>query len=519
VVEFDQMRSITLGDVVARHARRIPDQEAVVFDDRRFTYLQLNARANQLAHALRNLGIGYGDRVGFLLPNSNEIVEAYVACSKIGAIGVPINFRYVADEAVYALNDAGARVLIYDTLYNTIVEGARSKLTSVQQFVRVGAETGPESDSPYEALLKVESDVDPNIHVNEHDASVIMYTSGTTGKPKGAVLTQFGQFMNAVNFACAGVIFRRFLCIMPLFHQGALSQAFSVCFNGGTIIIQRSFDARKCLDMVVQEGISEMIGVPAMWNTLVHLDDINSYDLSSLRIGLTGGAIMPTRLKHQILETFPNMALGEGFGQTEMHAMVTYLSPQDSLRKTASVGRAMTHLEIRLVDDTDTDVAQGEIGEAIYRGPTVFKEYWNNPQATIEAMRNGWFHSGDLLRQDEEGFYYVIDRKKDVVITGGENVYSAEVEEVISKHPGVLEVAVIGVPHQKWGEAVMAVVVPRPGNLLTLDDITKWCAERIAGFKKPRVVDMVDALPRNATGKVVKSVLREKYGSAIRYDL
>jgi acyl-CoA synthetase (AMP-forming)/AMP-acid ligase II len=250
---------------------------------------------------------------------------------------------------------------------------------------------------------------------------------------------------------------------------------------------------------------------------LLMAPDIDKYDLSSLKIWASGAAILPTETRKQIYKAFPNVKIFDLFGQTEMSPVVCTLLPSESEGRENSVGRVLPFIEIRLVDDNDNDVRLGEIGEAIYRGPTVMKEYYKNPEATAEAMRNGWFHSGDLLRQDEEGFFYVVDRKKDMIVSGGENIYPAEIEEVLFQHPKILECAVFGVFDEEWGESVKAVVTVKPGEELTEEDVVEHCKQHLAGYKKPKSVDFIDALPRNPAGKVLKTTLREQYGKSVRY--
>lgn len=525
---YDPARSMTLGDILARQARRLPEHEAFVDAGRRLTFAAFNRRVNRLANALRGLGVSRGDRVAALLPNSAEIEEVYFACAKLGALAVPLNFRFVPEEAAYVVHDAGASVLVYDEAFRATVDGARPQLATVRHFVRVNApdraleaESGG-GDLAYEELLRSASEDEPHVPVDEDDGAFIMYTSGTTGRPKGAVLTHRNYVINATNLLAEGILLGpgdRYLCVPPVFHTAALAVTVLTVYSGACTVMMRAFDPKEVLAAIQRERISVLFLVPAMWNMLLQVPEPHRYDVSSLRIGVTGAAIMPTRLKEQVMARFPGVGIWDAFGQTEMSPVVTLLKPQDALRKPGSVGKAVVNVEIRVVDDQDRDVPPGEVGEAIYRGPTVMKEYWRNPQATAEALRGGWFHSGDLVRQDADGYLYVVDRKKDVIITGGENVYPAEVEEVLYRHPAILEAAVVGAPDPKWGEAVLAVVVPRPGHTLTADEVIAWCEGRLAGYKKPRRVEFVQALPRNSAGKVQKQVLRQQYGNPIRYDV
>jgi acyl-CoA synthetase (AMP-forming)/AMP-acid ligase II len=277
------------------------------------------------------------------------------------------------------------------------------------------------------------------------------------------------------------------------------------------------FNPTYILETIEKERIDTILLVPAMAIFLLMVPDIDKYDLSSLKIWASGAAILPTETRKQIYKAFPNVKIYDLFGQTEMSPVVCTLLPSESEGRENSVGRMLPFVEIRLVDDNDNDVPVGEVGEAIYRGPTVMKEYYKNPEATAEAMRNGWFHSGDLLRKDEEGFFYVVDRKKDMIISGGENIYPAEIEEVLFQHPKILECAVIGVFDEEWGESVKAVVVIKTGEEMTEEEVVDHCKQHLASYKKPKSVDFIDALPRNPAGKVLKTSLRDRYGKSVKY--
>ncbi|TEU03027.1 MAG: acyl-CoA synthetase, partial [Dehalococcoidia bacterium] len=271
------------------------------------------------------------------------------------------------------------------------------------------------------------------------------------------------------------------------------------------------------METIEKERINTILLIPAMTFFLLQLPDLEKYDTSSLRVWATGAAILPTETRKQIMKHFPNVKIFDLFGQTEMSPLVSALRHSESQGRETSVGRALPFIEIRVVDDNDNDVPVGTVGEAIYRGPTVMKEYYKNPEATAEAMRGGWFHSGDLVRRDEEGFIYIVDRKKDMIITGAENIYPAEIEEVLFKHPKILECAVIGVHDEEWGESVKAIVVCKEGESLTAEEVVEFCKEHLASYKKPKSVDFMDSLPRNPAGKVLKTVLREKYGKSVKY--
>jgi acyl-CoA synthetase (AMP-forming)/AMP-acid ligase II len=308
-----------------------------------------------------------------------------------------------------------------------------------------------------------------------------------------------------------------YLNTIPLFHVGLTTFFLLNLVAGGTNVLMRAFDPREALEIIQREKVTTTWLVPAMTIAVLSLKDVEKYDLSSLRIWYSGGAILPTEIRNRLMNLLKGIAIFDIFGQTETNGCTTALRHNDGLRKTASVGQPLGTIEIRIVDDEDNVVPPGESGELCYRGPSLFTEYYKNPAETETAWRNGWFHSGDIVRQDEEGFVYVVDRKKDIIVTGGENVASKEVEEVIFQHPKILEAAVIGVPHEKWGETIKAVAVLKPGEKMTEEELINFCKDRVAGYKKPTSVDFIDALPRSSTGKVLKYELRKKYGPAVKY--
>jgi acyl-CoA synthetase (AMP-forming)/AMP-acid ligase II len=353
-----------------------------------------------------------------------------------------------------------------------------------------------------------------------------MYTAGTTGRPKGAVLTHKNQVMMwtlaALEVASEpgiGDMYNFRVCSPPpLFHLASFGYCQCHLLIGATVVLPTQvFDPVEILQTIEREKIDSILLVPAMANFLLLNPDLHKYDTSSLKVWITGAAVLPTATRNAIGEHFPNVHLYDCFGQTEVSGVVSMLRPSDAKRKVACVGKALSFIEIRVVDDQDRDVPVGEVGEAVYQGPTVMKEYYKNPEGTAQTMRGGWFHSGDLVRRDEEGFIYVVDRKTDMIVSGGENIYPAEIEDVLYKHPKIAEAAVIGVHDDAWGEAVKAIVVPKPGVELTEEEVIEFCKDRLASYKKPKSVDLVDALPRNPAMKVLKTVLREKYGRAVRY--
>jgi acyl-CoA synthetase (AMP-forming)/AMP-acid ligase II len=378
----------------------------------------------------------------------------------------------------------------------------------------------------FESWIAKYPDDEPLILIDEDDPLFLMYTAGTTGRPKGAVLTHKNEvvmWMLASSFIFSesglGDVWNfKALTAPPIFHLAAFGYCQFMFFLGTTVVLPTEvFNPEYIMKTIEKEKINTILLIPAMTFFLLQLPDLDKYDTSSLRIWATGAAILPTETRKQIMKHFPNVKIFDLFGQTEMSPVVSALRPSEAEGRNTSVGKALPFIEIRVVDNEDNDVPVGTVGEAIYRGPTVMKEYYKNPEATAEAMRGGWFHSGDLVRQDEEGFIYIVDRKKDMIITGAENIYPAEIEEVLFKHPKILECAVIGVHDQEWGESVKAIVVCKQGESMTEEEVVEHCKQHLASYKKPKSVDFMDALPRNPAGKVQKTVLREKYGKSVKY--
>jgi len=491
---------------IRRRAERRPDGVALVdtATGARHTYAELHRRVGARAAALAALGVATGDRVALLGENSAAYLEWLFGAAHLGAIAVPVNHRLAADEVAHVLADSGARVLVRSTAFARLAEdalGADGHDTSaVTSLVELAEEPGdqPVAERP----------------VDGGDPCVIMYTSGTTGRPKGAVLTHDNMLWNAVNMATAGPGISgtdTTIAAAPLFHIGALGlSALPLLYAGGTVVVVPSFDPAAFVALMASERVTTQFLVPAMWAALTRLPSLPA--LPDLRWAISGGAPCPIT----VIEHFT--ALGwtftEGFGMTELSPAALFLDASEVVTHAGSVGRPFMHVDARLVSDDGGEVDVGEVGELALRGPTVFAGYREKPEETAAALRGEWFFSGDLGIRDAEGFVTLVDRKKDMIITGGENVYPVEVEQVLHRHPDVADVAVIGVGDPQWGESVVAVVVGSADP----DELIAFARERIAHFKAPRRVEFTDELPRNATGKLLKRVLRERYaghGSAV----
>ncbi|WP_214367127.1 long-chain-fatty-acid--CoA ligase [Pseudonocardia sp. H11422] len=501
-------RGMTMSDLLARHARTIPD--AIALRDVRAvrSYRELDERVTRLAGALAARGIEVGDRVAVLGLNSIELLEANFATLRLGALCVPVNFRLVADEIAYLLTDSGATVVVADAGLAPQVKKAREQAPSVRSVIMI--------DGDYEQVLAEASDTYTEVPVSDDSPAFIMYTSGTTGRPKGAVLTHRNLLLHAFSQIAhlgIGADDTVWLSGAPLFHIAGLAGMIPPLITGGRTIIPPSggFDPAATVRLLAAERVSSCFFVPAQWAAICAVPGIAEHDLSALRRISWGAAPASTTLLRTMIDTFPQAQVVTAFGQTECSPVTCTLRGEDAIRKIGSIGTPMVNVEVRVVDEEMNDVPRGEVGEIVYRGPTVMTEYWGKPAETAEAFRGGWFHSGELVRQDADGYFYVVDRKKDMIISGGENIYCAEVENVLAGHPQIADVALIGVPDPKWGETPLAVIVPAdPADPPTAAAIEAYCREHLAAYKRPREITFVEALPRNPSGKVLKTRLREE---------
>ncbi len=495
--------------------RRFPEKEALVVEDRRITWRALDAHVNRVARGLGGHGVGFGDRVGLYLQNGLEYAEVFLACAKLGAIVVPINFRWVGDEVAYVLGHCGPRVLVLDA---ELVPQVRSVLpgSPVAQAVVAGSGPVPSGFLPYEHLLGAGGAPDPAAEVGPGAVQMIAYTAGTSGRPKGAVITHANQvtahyFYNAAEWGLRSE--DRFLATTPLVHRVGAGRLINTVALGATLVLMPRFDAVTMMRLVESERITVASIVPTVGRMFLQSPEARRCDASSLRVLLITGEAFPPRLKEEIAAALPGVRLFSYYAQTEA-GVVTNLRAEDQLRKPASVGHPLPGVEVRVAGPAGDEAPAGEVGEIWVRsGPpgrgTVMREYYRDPEATAAAFRDGWLRTGDLGRWDDEGFLYIVDRQRDMIISGGLNIYSKEVEVVLERHPAVAEAAVIGVPDPQYGEAVRAYVVLRPGAAVGAEELQAHCRAAMAGYKKPREIEFVDALPKNAIGKVQKFRLRE----------
>lgn len=516
---------LNIASNLVRNARLFPDKIAVHAGAQSLTYAQLDAAANQLANGLRGLGIRPYDKVALSCPNLAYFPIAYYAILKAAAVVVPINILLKAPEIAYHLDDSDARVYLCFEGSAELPMGqegwdAFNCTDACEHFFLMTA--NPAAPSPIEGsktlvqLMHGQPSTGETAHTAPEDTAVILYTSGTTGTPKGAELSHSNLAMNTM---CCVALTKLDssdvqLIALPLFHTfGQTVQMNAVVATGAAMVLMVRFEPDAVFEAMARYGVTIFCGVPTMFIGLVNSPDAaEKQDLkaiaSRLRLGVSGGAPMPVAVLRQFEKSFGVVIL-EGFGLSETSPVATF-NHLDSERIPGSIGQAIVGVEVAIFNDSDEPVADGVDGEIVVRGHNVMKGYYKRPEATAQAIRNGWFHTGDIGRRDANGNFFVVDRIKDMVIRGGFNVYPREIEEVLMTHPALALVAVIGVPHPVHGEEIKAVVVLRPGHSLAPDELVDWCRERMAAFKYPRIVEIVDALPMTATGKILKRALRDR---------
>jgi fatty-acyl-CoA synthase len=500
---------------LARHALMQPDATALRYLGRTTTWAELQHRVNALADALSRRGVGFGDRVLILMLNRPEFVESFLAINTLGAIAVPVNFRMTAPEIGFLVADCEARVVITESVLAGVAAAVRDLDSTLATVIVAGS--GSEEDRPgYEDLLAEGGQPHPVVDIGNDAPALIMYTSGTTGQPKGAVLTHInlqGQAMTFLFTNGADINNDVGFIGVPLFHIAGIGNTVIGLLLGLPTVIHPvgAFDPGALLDVLEAEKVTGIFMVPAQWQAVCAAQRANPRDLH-LRVLSWGAAPASDTLLRQMSDTFPGTQILAAFGQTEMSPVTCMLLGEDAIRKLGSVGKVIPTVAARVVDDDMNDVAVGAVGEIVYRAPTLMARYWNNPEATAEAFAGGWFHSGDLVRQDDAGYVWVVDRKKDMIISGGENIYCAEVENVLAAHPAIIEVAVIGRPDDNWGEVPIAVAAVAECGL-TLADLDEFLTGRLARYKHPKGLEIVGALPRNPAGKVLKTELRTRFGA------
>ena len=504
----------TLRDMITENARRYSDKVAFVFDRKRYTFEQVNQRINSLARALADLGVARGDRVGVLANNCPQYFELF-GLAKTGRVCVPLNYRLAGRELSYLINNSEISALVLESEFVDALDSIRHEVKGVKEFICLDAAV--EGMRSYEDLIGGYPPDEPTDEVHPEDPCTLYYTSGTTGRPKGAIHTHRSMIAEATmshrGLSCEDIV----LCVMPFFHTGGSAAHLIPAFAAGaTTVVHRRFDETLALEAMEKERVTYVFLVPSMILRLLEHPDLGRYDLGSLRaIGYTGSPIPVEVLRRGVGR------LGQVFfqelGQTETLNMTVLRREEHKLEgspkelgRLESAGRP-SEGELRIIDEQGRDVPMGEPGEIAARSERIMQGYWRMPEETARTIRDGWLRTGDVGRMDEDGYVYLVDRKKDMIISGAENIYSREVEEVLYMHPAVLEAAVVGVPDPKWGEAVKAVLALRPGTEVCEEEIINFCKEHMASYKKPRTVEFWTDLPKTASGKIRKDVIRERY--------
>lgn len=512
--------AVTMQLTLAVHrARRLfPIKTAVIFADRRRTWEEFAERVARLAGVLQDLGVGPGDRVAMLSHSSDRYLEFFFAAFWAGGIAVPVSTRYAEPETAFLMQDCGAKVLLVGDEFTAMAEALRPQCPDLAHVIFAGEGALPAGMIDYEAVLGAR---DPVVDAGRRgdDVAVLFYTGGTTGRSKGVMLTHINCMANSFG----GMVHTKLdssvvgLHAGPLYHAAAGSRVFTNTLLGATHVVIPRFTVKGVLEAIQQHRITFTSMVPTMMTMILNEPDLDAYDLSSLKMIGYGGAPMPVATLEALIRKLPHVRFAQAYGMTELSPACTYLEPDDHtldparVHRLASGGRSIVGCDIRVVDPQDRDVPVGEIGEIIVAGPTVMKGYWNQPEMTAEALRGGYMHTGDAGYLDADGYVYVSDRIKDMIVTGGENVYSIEVENAVLTHSAIRECAVIGVPHPLWGEAVHAVVTFKAGRSATAEEIIAHCKMRIAGFKCPQTIEVREAMPLSQANKILKTDLRRPH--------
>ena len=508
-----------LTQALRRAARLKGDHPAFCFEGRSHTWAQVVERCARLGAALKSLGIGPDNRVAMLAHNSERYLEYYYATLWCGGIFAPVNYRWGLPEMIACVENCTPRVLLVDRPYVDTAHALVEACPSIHHVIFADDGETPDTLLSYETLLAENLPMEDVMRGYE-DLACLFYTSGATGQSKGVMITHANQVMNAMNTMASYGYHENAVALHagPLFHLATGARVFTATFGMTRQVVLRHFEPEAMLRAIQEERVTNTIMIPTMLNMMLSHPAFADYDLSSLETLSYGGSPIPESVLHRVVEMLPGVRLLQSFGQTESGPTITSLGPEyhvfegPKASKLRTTGRPVTNVDVRIVDDEDEDVPTTQPGEILARSPCVMKGYWNQPELSAQTLRGGWLHTGDVGWLDEEGFLTVVDRKKDMIVSGGENVFSTEVEDVIHRHPGVQECAVIGVPDEKWIEAVHAIVVPKPGHRLTPEDLITHCRGLIAGYKCPRSVDIqTEPLPKSGATKISKAKLRKAY--------
>jgi len=501
-----------LGGLVGRNARMVPDKEGLIYEDKRYTWKEVNEKVNAVSNTLLKRGLKKGDKVAMWMFNSDLFVFTFYGIVKAGGVAVPVNFRLAPPEAEFIFDHCDAVALVFDDIFEPAVRDMKSRFSKIKNIFSAGNGSFPGIE-PITEVMAGESKDEPAVKVDEFDESEIIYTSGTTGRPKGAVLTHHNQMILTTSVASLVGLGQkdRILHAAPLFHSAELNLYLNPgTYMGATHVVIKDFIPDRVLSLLQGEKITQFFGAPVMYSFMMMVPDFEKYDLSTVRYYGYGAAPMAAESVRAMMKKFNSTNFFCLCGFTEAGPGGIALLPEDQIRKAGAGGKYVVNMECHLVDEKGRTIMEpGVVGELGVKGDTIMKGYYKNPEATAEVIRDGFVHSGDLGVMDEEGYITLVDRKKDMIITGGENVYSKEVEDAIYENPKIQEACIIGLPHPDWGETVMAVVALKPNEQMDIKELREFLKTRIADYKIPRMLEIMPALPRNVAGKVLKYKLRE----------
>ena len=505
----------TLREMLDRNAACFTDQLAIVCEGSQFTYGELHVRAHKLGSALFRLGARRQDRISILAMNCSEYFDVYAACQLAGFITATVNFRLAAPEIEYIVRDSDPKILIFEAQYADLVDQLRARLPGIEHYVCIGE--APVWAENFDAVLASGDEAGAPIQAGPDDYADLIYTSGTTGRPKGVIKTQRAELARARMFMMLDVRPNgRMLLMMPMFHCGSGSMYMAQQWTAGCVYLHRYFDPVRILEIIASERITITHMAPTMVQAVIEAAEAGRYDLSSLETICYTAAPMPVPLLKRGLALLGPVFVNS-WGMTEGNGTVMFKHQHKlegsatEVKRLASVGQALPDVNLRIVDDEGNDLPPGQIGELVVQSPTQMTCYWNNSAATLETLRDGWLHTGDMAYTDEQGFVFLVDRKKDMIISGGENIYCQEVEQALAQHECVADVAVIGVPDERWGEAVKAIVVLKSGTTAGQDELIEFSTQLIARYKRPKSIEFVTELPRLPSGKVNKVALRQQH--------
>lgn len=514
-LEMNQIDRVCTGDILTRTADLQPHHIAMADGDRSLTYRDFEKQSNRMANGLLNLGLEAGEAVGVLARNCLELMVTYIACAKANLVFAPVNLGLKPHEIAYCLKDCNTRTLIVEDALMEAGQALPSQLPALRFLYHTGnstRETGSDVWRPLQHLIDQGSDRPPAVVIGDRDPVQLLYTSGTTANPKGVVTSHLAVTMAAMTNIIANRLppEQAMLCQLPLFHCTAVNcLALPTFMMGGKLVMTKGFDARECARLVEEHRIYMLVFLPMMFNEVLSDPEARQRDFSSVRRALYAMAPIAENKLQAIHDAFPNADVILGSGQTEFTPATCLIRPEHQWSKAGSWGTATTLTRVAIMDDHGHLLPPGETGEIVYRGPQVMTEYLNQPEKTEESFKYGWFHSGDIASIDEDGAIWFTDRKKDLIKTGGENVASLDVERCLMAHPKVSEAAVVGIPHERWGEAITASVILMPDTEASEQELVDHCREHLAGFKVPKAIVIVEEFPRTGTGKIQKHVIRK----------